>query len=179
MFPFGHNPYGSSFQSYDPFEQLRLQQELQRRRQAEEYYRRQQLEELNRRRAEQLEYARRQAELQRLREAEARRRRELDIEARRRKLSEPSHPRGLRFRESVSPERGAASRRSMFDGGVQDLFDAIYGNRAPSGRRSASSDPRGTRVRFEPEQSEEEMSMEDEVGTPFVCSVRQTNPRLL
>ncbi|KAG8698474.1 hypothetical protein FRC08_005888, partial [Ceratobasidium sp. 394] len=147
MFPFGHNPYASSYQSYDPYEQLLLQQELQRRRQAEEYARRRQLEELNRRRAAQLEYARREAELQRRREAEAARRREAEIEARRRKLSEPAHPRGLRV-------GGPGSRHSMFDGGVQDLFDALYGRprpRSPSpaaaGRRSMSSAPRTTQER--------------------------------
>jgi len=164
MFSFGHNPFAPSYQSYDPYEQLLLQQELQRRRQAEEYARRRQLEELNRRRAAQLEYARREAELQRRREAEALRRRETELEARRRKLSEPAHPRGLWI---GSP----GSRHSMFDGGVQDLFDALYGcprPRSPSpaatGRRSMSSAPRTawersssaepkTKVRFTAEDS--------------------------
>ncbi|KAG8737331.1 hypothetical protein FRC12_017189 [Ceratobasidium sp. 428] len=147
MFPFGRSPYASSYQSYDPYDQILLQQELQRRRQAEEYARRRQLEELNRRRAAQLEYARREAELQRRREAEELRRREMEIEARRRKLSEPSHPQGLRM-------GGPGSRHSMFDGGVQDLFDALYGRPHPrspspdtSGRRSVSTAPRAARER--------------------------------
>ncbi|KAG8747105.1 hypothetical protein FRC12_014148 [Ceratobasidium sp. 428] len=147
MFPFGRSPYASSYQTYDPYDQILLQQELQRRRQAEEYARRRQLEELNRRRAAQLEYARREAELQRRREAEELRRREMEIEARRRKLSEPSHPRGLRM-------GGPGSRHSMFDGGVQDLFDALYGRPRPrspspdvSGRRSMSTAPRVARER--------------------------------
>ncbi|KAG9118901.1 hypothetical protein FRC07_006343 [Ceratobasidium sp. 392] len=145
MYPFGRSPYAPSYQTYDPYEQLLLQQELQRRRQAEEYARRRQLEELNRRHAAQLEYARREAELQRRREAETLRRREMELEARRRKLSEPSHPRGMGI-------GGPGSRHSMFDGGVQDLFDALYGHprpRSPSpvGRRSASSAPRVDRDR--------------------------------
>ncbi|QRW10876.1 BAG domain protein [Ceratobasidium sp. AG-Ba] len=145
MFPFGYNPYGSSYQSYDPYDQIRLQQELQRRRQAQEYARQRQLEELNRRRAAQLEYARREAELQRRREAEALRQRQMELEARRRKLSEPARPRGI---------GGPGYRHSMFDGGVQDLFDALYGRpraRSPSpnspGRRSASSAPKAERAR--------------------------------
>lgn len=156
MFPFGHNPHAQAYRGYDPYEEL-LQQELQRRRQAEEYHRRRQLEELNRRRAEQLEYARRQAEIQRLREAEARRLHQLELEARRRKLSEPAHARTLcpRIQEPAAYERDARGTggrpQSMLDGGIQDLFDALYGGRghpnslSPSSggrsRRSKSSDP--------------------------------------
>ncbi|CAE6505428.1 unnamed protein product [Rhizoctonia solani] len=153
MFPFGRNPYAPTFGSYDPYEEMRLQQELQRRRQAEEYYRRRQLEELNRRRAEQLEYARRQAELQRRREAEARYRRQQELEARRRKFSEPSHGRIPRVRLQQLSEQGDGRRQSMFDGGVQDLFETIYGNHShanvPSsyGKRSKSSDPRARQQR--------------------------------
>ncbi|KAG8737288.1 hypothetical protein FRC10_008378 [Ceratobasidium sp. 414] len=147
MFSFGHNPFAPSYQPYEPYEQVILQQELQRRRQAEEYARRRQLEELNRRRAAQLEYARREAELKRRREAEALHRREIELEARRRKLSEPAHLRGPRI-------GGPGSRHSMFDGGMQDLFDALYGRphpRSPSPaateRRPMSSAPRTTRGR--------------------------------
>ncbi|KAJ1302135.1 hypothetical protein OPQ81_000964 [Rhizoctonia solani] len=156
MFPFGRSPYAPTFSSYDPYEEMLLQQELQRRRQAEEYYRRRQLEELNRRRAEQLEYARRQAELQRRREAEARHRRQQELEARRRKFSEPSHARIPRVRIQPPTEQEDPRRQSMFDGDVQDLFDALYGNRSqpsptPSyGRRSKSSDPRGRQQRVTP-----------------------------
>ncbi|KAG8733191.1 hypothetical protein FRC11_008050 [Ceratobasidium sp. 423] len=165
MLPFGRNPYAPTFSSYDPYKEMLLQQELQRHRQAEEYYRRRQLEELNRRRAEQLEYARRQAEIQRHREAEAQYRRQQELEARRRKFSEPSHARIPRVRLQQSSEQGDGRRQSMFDGGVQYLFDALYGNRsggnAPSsyGGRSKSSDPRARKQWMNPTWSPaEEMS---------------------
>lgn len=173
MFPFGRNPYSSPFNAYHPYEDLLLQQELQRRRQAEEYHRRRQLEELNRRRVEQLEYARRQAELQRHREAEARRRHQQELETRRRKLSEPAHqrPSRLRIQEPSEGNRDNGSRRqSMFDGGVQNLFDMLYGagdrpdTPTWSGKRSKSSDPRGTH-RINPvwsETKDPEDSMDDQ-----------------
>ncbi|CAE6416969.1 unnamed protein product [Rhizoctonia solani] len=155
MFPFGRNPYSPVYRSYDPYEEIRLQQELQRRRQAEEFHRRRQLEELNRRRAEQLEYARRQAELQRRREAETRYRRQQELEARRRKFSEPSRARIPHVRLQDPPEQEDARRQSMFDGGIQDLFDTLYGNHAQPnasvyGKRSKSSDPRARQQRVNP-----------------------------
>ncbi|CAE7203624.1 unnamed protein product [Rhizoctonia solani] len=156
MFPFVHNPYSSAYRSYSPYEEMLLQQELQRRRQAEEYHRRRQLEELNRRRSEQLEYARRQAEIQRRREAEARHRRQQDIEARRRKFSEPSRARIPHVRLQDPSEQEDRGRQSMVDGGIQGLFDSLYGNRVwpntPSeyGKRSKSSDPRARQQRVNP-----------------------------
>ncbi|CAE6467900.1 unnamed protein product [Rhizoctonia solani] len=147
MFPFGRNPYSPAFYSYDPYE-------LQRIRQAEEHRRR--LEELNRRRAEQLEYARRQAEFERRREAEARYRRQQEIEARRRKFSEPSHARVPRVRLAQPSVQERERPQTMFDGGVQDIFDALYGDRVqrgdsnPYGRRAKSSDPRARQKRVDP-----------------------------
>ncbi|KEP46272.1 BAG domain protein [Rhizoctonia solani 123E] len=155
MFPFGRNPYSPVYRSYDPYEEMLLQQELQRRRQAEEFHRRRQLEELNRRRAEQLEYARRQAELQRRREAETRYRRQQELEARRRKFSEPSRARIPHVRLQDPDEQEDTRRQSMFDGGIQDLFETLYGNRAQPnasgyGKRSKSSDPRARQLRVSP-----------------------------
>ncbi|QRW23429.1 MATE efflux family protein [Rhizoctonia solani] len=141
------DPYSPSFYSYDPYE-------LQRIRQAEEHRRR--IEELNRRRAEQLEYARRQAEYERRREAEARYRRQQEIEARRRKFSEPAQARPPRVRLTQPLEREGGRPQSMFGGDVQDLFDALYGDRThrnPSssyGRRAKSSDSRARQKRVDP-----------------------------
>jgi hypothetical protein len=128
MFALPHHPCASPYQSYNPYEQLLLHQELQRRRNAEAYLRRQlEIEELNR----QYEYARRQAELRRCQqvamamvmERDARIRRELN-----------RHSRGC--------------RNSMYDGGSQDLFDALCGSRlrstSPRDRRSTPSEHSGS-----------------------------------
>ncbi|KAG9080138.1 hypothetical protein FRC06_007039 [Ceratobasidium sp. 370] len=128
MFALPRHPYAPSYQSYyNPYEQLILEQELERRRAGA--YRRQQLEigQLNRRR--QYEYARRQAELQHQRQAE------MEREARRRTIA----------------ERASQHRQSTLGGGMEDLFDMLYGGRVlsspcqerfpPFGGREASPEP--------------------------------------
>ncbi|KAF8699990.1 BAG domain, partial [Rhizoctonia solani] len=179
MYPFGRSPYSPSFYSYDPYE-------LQRIRQAEEHRRR--IEELNRRRAEQLEYARRQAEYERRREAEARHRRQQEVEARRRKFSEPAQARPPRVRLTQPLEREGGRPQSMFGGDVQDLFDALYGDRThrnPSssyGRRAKSSDPRARQKRVDPiwtpeaEMQEPEGSAVSDTGNTGSTAVPESIP---
>jgi len=107
MFALAHHPYTTPYQSHNPYAQLFLQQELQRRRNAEVYRRQLEIEELNR----QYEYACRQAELQRQQMAM-----EMGRAAQTRKLN----------------GRGRSCCHSMFGGGVQDLVDALYGSRVRS-----------------------------------------------
>ncbi|KEP49495.1 BAG domain protein [Rhizoctonia solani 123E] len=96
-----------AYHLYNPYEELAVQQELQRRRQIEAYFRRQrEAEEMERRRrdyeaAVRAEYEqRRQAELERRRQAELQRRRQA---------------------------QQAHGRHSMYDGGLESLFEALYG----------------------------------------------------
>jgi hypothetical protein len=167
MYPFGRSPYSPSFYPYDPYE-------LQRIRQAEEYRRR--LEELNRRRAEQLEYARRQADFEQRQEAEARYRRQQEIEARRRKFSEPSHARAPRVRLAQPPGYQGERPQTMFGGGVQDIFDTLYGDPIQRtdlnsyGRRAKSSDPRARQKRVDPLWSSSQEAVEPE-GVSLTCFV--------
>ncbi|KAG8718757.1 hypothetical protein FRC08_004423 [Ceratobasidium sp. 394] len=127
MFALPRHPYAPPYQSYyNPYEQLLLEQELKRQRRAEAYRRRQlEIEQLNRR--QQYEYARRQAELQRPRQAEM----EMEREARRRAID----------------ERAREHRRSVL-GGMEDLFDMLYGGRVmstpPQGRPSPFDERRAS-----------------------------------
>ncbi|KDN45671.1 hypothetical protein RSAG8_04755, partial [Rhizoctonia solani AG-8 WAC10335] len=107
MFTFAQPAY----RCYSPYEELAMQQELQRRRQMEAYLRRQrEVDEMERRRREyeaavRAEYEqRREAELERRRQAELQRRRQAQL---------------------------ARGRHSMYDGGVESLFDALYGGNFP------------------------------------------------
>ncbi|CAE6522471.1 unnamed protein product [Rhizoctonia solani] len=117
-----------AYHRYNPYEELVMQQELQRRRQIEAYLRRQQAEEIERRRREyeaavRAEYERRQqAELERRRQAELQRRRQ-------------AHQ--------------ARGRHSMYDGGLESLFDALYGGQSshqarPSGHTHEEHQPNPT-----------------------------------
>ncbi|KAG8737276.1 hypothetical protein FRC10_008381 [Ceratobasidium sp. 414] len=122
MFALPRHPHAPSCRSYyNPYEQLLLEQELERRRRAEVYWRRQlEIEQLNRRR--QYEYARRQAELQHQQQVE------MEME-----------------------RKAKQSRRSVLGGGGEDLFDMLYGDRimptppqeqpSPFGGREASPGP--------------------------------------
>ncbi|CAE6467888.1 unnamed protein product [Rhizoctonia solani] len=96
MFTFAQPAY----HHYNPYQELAVQQELQRRRHIEAYLRRQQeAEEIERRRRE-YEAAVRRAEYERRQQAELQRRRQA---------------------------QQARARHSMYDGGLEALFEALYG----------------------------------------------------
>ncbi|KAH7345727.1 hypothetical protein B0J17DRAFT_48151 [Rhizoctonia solani] len=111
-----------AYHFYNPYEELAIQQELQRRRQMEAYLRRQrEAEEMERRRREyeaavRAEYERRReaAELERLRQAELQRHRQA---------------------------QQLCGRHSMYDGGLESLFDALYGGRRRAWEESRSNIP--------------------------------------
>ncbi|CCO31062.1 hypothetical protein BN14_05096 [Rhizoctonia solani AG-1 IB] len=89
-----------TYHQYNPYQDLAMQQELQRRRQIEAYLRRQQQVEEMERRQREYEAAVRRAEYERRRQAELQRRRQT---------------------------QQARTRHSMYDGGLEALFDALYG----------------------------------------------------
>ncbi|QRW23435.1 BAG domain protein [Rhizoctonia solani] len=105
MFTFAQPSY---HHHYIPYEELAMQQELQRRRQMQAYIRRQQeAEEMERRRRE-YEAAVRRAEYERQVEAELERRRQAELQRRRQ-------------------AQQCRSRQSMYDGGLEGLLEALYG----------------------------------------------------
>ncbi|CAE6505471.1 unnamed protein product, partial [Rhizoctonia solani] len=107
MFTLAQPSYGC----YNPYEELAMQQELQRRRQIEAYLCRQrEAEEMQQRRREYEAAVR--AEYERRREAELERRRQVELQRHR----------------HAQQTRG---RHSMYDGGLESLFDALYGGRSP------------------------------------------------
>ncbi|KAG8792585.1 hypothetical protein FRC12_005636 [Ceratobasidium sp. 428] len=108
MFALPRHPHASHYQSlYSPYEQLLLEQEMERRRRAEAYRCRPlEIEQLNRRR--QYEHARRQAELQRQRQVE------------------------MEMERGTTYQRANERRRSLADRGVEDLLSMLYGSRASS-----------------------------------------------
>ncbi|CUA74807.1 hypothetical protein RSOLAG22IIIB_11503 [Rhizoctonia solani] len=99
-----------AYHRYNPYEELAMQQELQRRRQVEAYLRRQrEAEEMERRRREYEAAVR--AEYERRQQAELERRRQAELERRRQ-----AHQ--------------ARGRHSMYEGGLESLFDALYGGQS-------------------------------------------------
>ncbi|CAE6505449.1 unnamed protein product [Rhizoctonia solani] len=107
MFTLAQPSYGY----YNPYEELAMQQELQRRRQIEAYLCRQrEAEEMQQRRREYEAAVR--AEYERRREAELERRRQVELQRRRQ-------------------AQQARGRHSMYDGGLELVFDALYGGRSP------------------------------------------------
>jgi hypothetical protein len=113
MFAFAQPTY----HQYNPYQDLTMQQELQRRRQIEAYLRRQQQVEEMERRQREYEAAVRRAEYERRRQAELQRRRQT---------------------------QQARTRHSMYDGGLEALFDALYG---AQGRRQEVGSRNGMNVR--------------------------------
>ncbi|CAE6417012.1 hypothetical protein ACGC1H_002208 [Rhizoctonia solani] len=116
-----------AYHFYNPYEELAMQQELQRRRQIEAYLRRQrEAEEMERRRREyeaavRVEYEqRREAELERRRQAELQRRRQA---------------------------QQARGRHSMYDGGLESLFEALYGSQRQSWEDHQTSTPANATAR--------------------------------
>ncbi|KAG9112447.1 hypothetical protein FRC07_007902 [Ceratobasidium sp. 392] len=109
MFALPRHLCAPSYQPYyNPYEQLLLEQEMERRQRVELFRRQQEVEQINRRR--QYEHALRQAELQRQRQME------IERESKRRAMAEQASER----------------RRSMMSGGMEDLFEMLYGSRVKS-----------------------------------------------
>ncbi|KAG8696960.1 hypothetical protein FRC09_008172 [Ceratobasidium sp. 395] len=163
MFPSNHAPSVPSYQPYGTSEQL--QQQFEQNRQASDYAHRQQLEEMGRRHAAQMEQYRRDAELQRRRHEETMRRFEMEREASMKKMRESIQALGIQL------PSGLESRRPKFDSEAQNLFSTLYGYPQPQSQppvvtgqhptpaasrvaseRSSSIKPR-TKVRFATEDS--------------------------
>jgi hypothetical protein len=119
MFAFAQPTY----HQYNPYHDLAMHQELQRRRQIEAYLRRQQQVEEMERRQREYEAAVRRAEYERRRQAELQRQ---QAELQRQRQAQQ-----------------ARTSHSMYDGGLEALFDVLYGGQ---GRRQEVSGVNGMNV---------------------------------
>ncbi|CAE7056090.1 unnamed protein product [Rhizoctonia solani] len=117
---------------YNPYEELAMQQELQRRRQIEAYLRRQ-------REAEEME--RRRREYEAAVRAEYERRRQTEFQRQRAELQ--------RRRQGQQ----ANGRHSMYDGGLESLFDALYGGQPRARGRKQEDDQSGITAQNTPTSS--------------------------